>query len=369
MRRRQQLTAAGELDDRLAEAAPQQPAVALGEDRLRDLVAAALRVVELIGERVQPRVDAVLHVPDGPREEPRPGREQAEPDDRVGRAVRRHVDEREEAAEEHERRAEVPDEDQEHHRGAPHHEQRPEVLERRQRDPEDLVRALDEHLARVAQVGREEDDDRDLRQLGGLEGDRADADAEVRAVDLLADPRDAREQQEQDARGRDDVAIALEHPHVLAQRDDRAREDDEPHDEPLRLLAGEVLVEPVEHHEPEARERRDEREEVRVGVRERHAHDEVRDEAQAEEQPAVGQRRVREDVVALHEHRREARCDQQGGGDEGEELAIALGHRAVRRPCSSSRTRSAASSCERSWWSSSVARRAAGTSFTGTPEM
>ena len=133
--------------------------------------------------------------------------------------------------------------------------------------PRILCVPCDEHLARVAQVGREEDDDRDLRQLGGLEGDRADADAEVGAVDLLADPRHARQQQEQDARGRDDVAVALEDPHVLAQAMIVRREDDEPDDEPLRLLAGEVLVEAVEHHEPEARERRDEREEVRVGVR------------------------------------------------------------------------------------------------------
>ena len=128
--------------------------------------------------------------------------------------------------------------------------------------------------------------------------------------------------------GRDRVAVALEHPVVLAQRDDRRGEDDEPDDEPLRLLAREVLVEPVEHHEPEAREHRDEREEVRVGVRQRHAQHEVRGEAQAEEERAVGQRRVRSrTVVALHEDRGEARGDEQGGGDQREELAVALGHR------------------------------------------
>ena len=36
-----------------------------------------------------------------------------------------------------------------------------------------------------------------LRELGRLEGHRADADAEVGAVDLLADPGHAREQEEQ----------------------------------------------------------------------------------------------------------------------------------------------------------------------------
>ena len=47
----------------------------------------------------------------------------------------------------------------------------------------------DQHLARVAQVRGEEDDDRDLRELRRLEGDRPDADAEVGAVDLLPDAR------------------------------------------------------------------------------------------------------------------------------------------------------------------------------------
>ena len=41
--------------------------------------------------------------------------------------------------------------------------------------PEEAARALHQHLARVAQVGGEEDDDRDLAELGRLERDRADA--------------------------------------------------------------------------------------------------------------------------------------------------------------------------------------------------
>ena len=63
-----------------------------------------------------------------------------------------------------------------HHRRAPDDEQRAEVLERRDRDAEDAPRALHEHLARVAQVAGQEDDDRDLRELGRLERDRPDVD-------------------------------------------------------------------------------------------------------------------------------------------------------------------------------------------------
>ena len=91
-------------------------------------------------------------------------------------------------------------------------------------------------------------------------------DAEVGAVDLLADPGHARQQQQEQADGRDRVAVALEHAEV-AQEDDRRREQDEPDDEPLRLLARELLVDPVDDHEAEAREHRDEREQVRVRVR------------------------------------------------------------------------------------------------------
>ena len=138
------------------------------------------------------------------------------------------------------------------------------MLERRERDPGEAPRADDEDLARVAQVGREEDDDRDLRELGRLEGDRAHVEGQVRAVDRVAEPR---KEQQDDPPQRDAVAVALEHAVVLAQRDDRRREEDQPDDEPLRLLAREVLVEAVEHHEPEAREHRDEREQVGVGVR------------------------------------------------------------------------------------------------------
>ena len=313
-----------DLDERLAEALAEEAAVGLGEDRLRDLVAAAdLAVVELGVERVQPAVDARLDRRADRVEHARAEREQPQPDEHERDPVRRDVDEREEAAEEHERRAEVLDDEQQHHRRAPDRQQRPEVLERRERDPHEAARADDEHLARVAQVGRQEDDDRDLRQLRGLKGDRAHAERQVGAVRRAAE---ARQQQQQDAAERDDVAVALEHAMVVAQRDDRRREDDQADDEPLRLVAREVLVEAVEHHQAEAGEHGDEREEVRVGVGQRHAQHEVRGEAEREEDRAVGQRQVRQQLVALDEDRGEAGGQQQRRRDQREELAVAGVH-------------------------------------------
>ena len=55
--------------------------------------------------------------------------------------------------------------------------------------PSDPAGADDQHLAVLAQVAGEEDDDAELRELGRLEGDRADVDAEVGAVDLRTDHR------------------------------------------------------------------------------------------------------------------------------------------------------------------------------------
>ena len=61
----------------------------------------------------------------------------------------------------------------------------------------------------------------------------------------------------------------------------------------------------------------------------------------------------------LDEQRREAGREQEGGGDEREQLAVAGAHSSS--PRSSASTRSSASSRDRSWWSVKVARRAGGT--------
>ena len=178
-----------------AEALAEEAAVGLGEDRLQDLVAGAARVV--VG--VEPDFDPVADVGHGRGEEPGADDEHRHPDDDEGEAPGGDVEQGEEGGEEHQRAAEVADEDEHEHRGAPDDQHRPEVLQRRQRHPEHAPRPDDQHLAVLAQVAGEEDDDRDLRELGRLEGERADLDPEVGAVDLLADPRQARRQQQQQA--------------------------------------------------------------------------------------------------------------------------------------------------------------------------
>ena len=95
------------------------------------------------------------------------------PDRDEERPPGRDVEHREEDPEVEERAAEVVGLDDDEHRGAPDREQRPEVLEP----------PLGDHLAFLAEVPGEEEDEADLRELARLELERADVDPEPDAVD------------------------------------------------------------------------------------------------------------------------------------------------------------------------------------------
>ena len=148
-------------------------------------------------------------------------------------------------------------------------------------------------------------------------------------------PGSARQHRDPDADQRDRVAVAFEHADAaLAQREDRRREQHQPEHHPLRLLARERRFDAVDHHDPDAGQDGHEREQVGVGVRQRVADHEVRSQAQAEEQRAVGQRHAggvverqvgraaRSVTSCLDEDRGEAGRHQQRGGHEAEKLAI-----------------------------------------------
>ena len=137
-----------------------------------------------------------------------------------------------------------------------------------------------EDIARLSQIAGEKDDDPELRELGRLELDRAHLDGEVRAADLVPDAGQPRHQQQRD-RGRGDrVAVALEHA-VVADEQDRGAEEREPDDEPLRLLARQLGVDPVDHHHAHRREQGGEGEHVGVGVRQPRPDEQVCEHAQA----------------------------------------------------------------------------------------
>ena len=195
------------------------------------------------------------------REVRRPAGEQrrARQDERHTR--RGHVEKREEAAEEHDRAAEVADEDEHQHRQRPDHEHRAEVLQRQSRQP-----PPHEHVARLREVAREEDDDRELRELGGLELDRPDADAQVRAVRHPPDARKARCHQQGDPDRGDRVAVSLQAAQV-AQKNDRGTEERQADPKPRGLSERAVRRDAVDLDEPERREQGAQREHVRIRVR------------------------------------------------------------------------------------------------------
>ena len=172
----------------------------------------------------------------------------------------------------------------------------------------------------------------DLRELGRLKGERADVDPEVGAVDLGPDSRQARGEKQQQPDDGDRVPIALEHV-VVAQEVDRQREQHQTEDEPVRLVAGEVFVDPVDHHQAERGQQGGEREQVRVGVGQPQAQVDVGREADGEEVGAVDQAEVAEFRVLLGEDRGEAGGEQEGDGNEGDELPVACGDHITRLCC------------------------------------
>ena len=223
----------------------------------------------------------------------------------------------------------------------------PKCLSGGMRDPQDPSRAQHHDLAGVAQVAGQEDDQADLGELGRLEAQAAGhLDPQIGAVDLLADPRQAREHEQQQRHRDDHVAVLLELA-VVAEGDDRHREQDQPEHEPLRLLAGVGGADPVDHHDPEAGQQRHQREHVGVGVGQRDADQDVGGQAQAQEDRPVGERDVGQHVLALDEHAGESGGDEQGGRNQAEQLTVARAHRAS-WPSSAACTRLIAFPCERS---------------------
>ena len=107
------------------------------------------------------------------------------------------VDHAEKDPEVQERAAEVAGLEEHEHGGAPDREQGPEVLEA----------PLCEHLALLAQVAGEEEDEEQLCDLAGLELEAADVDPEPHAVDALAETGKRREKQQADRRDAEAILI------------------------------------------------------------------------------------------------------------------------------------------------------------------
>ena len=145
---------------------------------------------------------------------------------------------------------------------------------------------------------------------------------EVGLVGRLADARQARQEQQGDARERDQVAIALQDL-VVAQEDDRQRERHQSHHEPVRLVPRQPVVEAEQHHHAERGQQRHEREQEGIGVGKPGPDHEVGRQAQPKEIEAVDEAEIPDLLGLDDQHGGESRRHQQADGDQREELAAA----------------------------------------------
>ena len=116
-----------------------------------------------------------------------------------------------------------------------------------------------QQLAPLDQVRGEEDGQRDLGELTGLEVDRAEADPDAGAVDVATDHRQQRHEQQEDAADHERVAVALEHPGV-PDDEQHGGERGDPDCGPDGLERGQVFGEPGDDHVAQAVEERGDRE-------------------------------------------------------------------------------------------------------------
>ena len=236
------------------------------------------------------------------------------------------VEHDQEQAEEQQAGAEVLLEDQDPEADQPHDQDRAEVAAARQVDEQHPSSGEGEGVAVKDEVARERDHQQHLGDLAGLEAERADADPDPRAVHGLADARRHRQEQQHDRRQARGVGEPGEDA-VVAQQDQRRDEQDDAEGHPDELLlrvvvlAPDVLVgqvEPVDHGEAEAVERRDRREQDRVGVRRDQPDRDVGADDQDGQATAVADD-VRRHLALDADADRGVRADADGEGEDEQE--------------------------------------------------
>src|SRR4249919_1682068 len=266
---------------------------------------------------MEPDRDAVLDVLERVVEDGRAPDEECEPCGDVERPARRHVQHREEDPEVEEGAPEVVRLDDDEHRRAPDRDERPEILEPSLRDD----------LPLLAQVPREEEDEADLRELARLELDDAEVHPQPRAVHLLADSGNRREEQQPHGGDAEEVAVRLEDAVVVPEPDERRDERRDSDGDPDGLARPVLAVEAVDRSEPERRQDRGQRQQHAVRVRDGPAHDDVRDEVEREEQNAPRHGASGHLGAPRQRDARERDARQQRGDDESGELAAPCVHR------------------------------------------
>ena len=256
-----------------------------------------------------------------------PGEERAHPEqagteDEVGAPGRGHPQQGDEQGEEQQRRPEVALGDQDDEGEPPRQQDGAEMLEVGDHGGTDSVRGDRQQLALLDQVRGEEDAERHLGELAGLEADAAEPHPQPGPVDVASDDREQRHQQQADADQGERVAEALQvadPPHQDERSDEGADAEGRPH----RLQPRQLVVEPGDEDIADAVEQGRQREQDPVGRRGQAAGGHVGD---AEE----GQDNTKEGPDVGGEGRRAAQAGQhvgpgreQPGQEDEAELGVA----------------------------------------------
>src|SRR5581483_10304308 len=296
------------------------------------------RAVHLVRRpRLDPVDDALPHVRRALVHGGGADEEEDDEDEDELQARGRRVEDGEEDPVVEERATEVVGGEEHEHRAAPDDEQRPPVLHA----------ALSQHLALFAQVRREEDDERDLPELAGLELQAAEVDPQPRSVHRLADAGQKGHEQQADRAQAEEVLVVLQQPVVLTQEDERGCEHRHPDDDPEPLLERVRRAEAVDLRQSDRGQEPGQGKEIRVGARNGEPRDDVRGEIQHEEEDCVRERCRRDVRLAGDVDARKADGGEHADEDEIRELAIpeAEGQRISphsRRETSNARTMSVA---------------------------
>ena len=225
----------------------EQVAVGDGVERLAQLVAGVLRV----GERVEPSVDAHLHVAERRVSGKGAHGDQAQAHHQVELLTRCNVKHEQEHEEEHHGAAQVLLEHHDDHGHAPHEQKRQQRSDVGQVERAHADGEHGQQLAVLGQIACHEQHDDDLGDLAGLEGEAADVQPDAAAVNLLAKAGDHRREQQKDAHEHEGVLIVGDLIEVAEQRQHHDHAGNT-HEQPDHLAL---------RHVGRVRERRDARDE------------------------------------------------------------------------------------------------------------
>ena len=206
----------------------------------------------------------------------------------------------------------------------PRQEDGAEVLEVRDDHASDAARPDRQQLAFLHQVRRQEDAERDLGELTGLEADATDAHPQAGAVDVAADDRQERHQQQTDADESERVAVPLQ---VARSPDDEERPDEggDAERRPHRLQAGKLVVEAGDEYVAEAVEQGDQRQQRAVGVRRQPPGGDVGDHQQPDDHAEEGADVGGQGGGVAQTGQQVGAHGEDGGQDHQAELGVAPG--------------------------------------------